>query len=267
MFGIGGGDVFDEIIVVDTGSTDRTREIAREFGAKVFGLRLGRRLRGGAQRGTCRMRPVIMRFGSMPMMWLSRLNGRSCGRCWRARAAIGGRQEGSGASGVPPLTRPAGDLSPRGERRRQTLRATEMANAHTGTRRPRPRGEMVGVRGRIPRNATAAAPPLTRPAGDVSPPGRGDSSDDRAMDIPMAPRSFRLRSSCAACDPSPDGTGGGTVVDHIGTFPCAMMCDGPIGFTGRILPALMQPDRIKPITVGVRPNTLYGSIRRDGLTM
>ena len=28
--------LFDEIVVVDTGSTDRTNEIAREFGAKVF---------------------------------------------------------------------------------------------------------------------------------------------------------------------------------------------------------------------------------------
>jgi glycosyltransferase involved in cell wall biosynthesis len=28
--------IFDEIIIVDTGSTDRTVEIARSFGARVF---------------------------------------------------------------------------------------------------------------------------------------------------------------------------------------------------------------------------------------
>ena len=28
--------LFDEIVIVDTGSADRTKEIAREFGAKVF---------------------------------------------------------------------------------------------------------------------------------------------------------------------------------------------------------------------------------------
>jgi len=40
---------FDEIIVVDTGSTDRTAEIASSFGAKVFRLCLDRRFRGCAE--------------------------------------------------------------------------------------------------------------------------------------------------------------------------------------------------------------------------
>jgi glycosyltransferase involved in cell wall biosynthesis len=39
----------DEIVVVDTGSTDRTCEIARSFGAGLR-LRLGRRLRRRPQR-------------------------------------------------------------------------------------------------------------------------------------------------------------------------------------------------------------------------
>ena len=30
------GGLFDEIVVVDTGSADRTREIARDFGARLF---------------------------------------------------------------------------------------------------------------------------------------------------------------------------------------------------------------------------------------
>ena len=43
--------VFDEIVVVDTGSADRTKEIAREFGATCVRFRLDRRFCGGAERG------------------------------------------------------------------------------------------------------------------------------------------------------------------------------------------------------------------------
>jgi GT2 family glycosyltransferase len=44
------GDLFDEIVVVDTGSDDRTKEVAVRFGAKVFDFSLVRQFLGGAQR-------------------------------------------------------------------------------------------------------------------------------------------------------------------------------------------------------------------------
>ena len=82
--------IFDEIVVVDTGSTDRTVEIARSFGAKVFDfVWVDTSRRRGTRR--CRTRPAIMRSGSMPTMWSSRLSGRSC---VELLAAIEGRRPG-----------------------------------------------------------------------------------------------------------------------------------------------------------------------------
>ena len=166
--------IFDEIIVVDTGSTDRTREIAREFGAKVFdfpGSTTSRR------RGTrrCRMRRVIMCFGSMPMMWSSRRNGRSM-------ALLAGLTNG--------LDRSA-------RRRARFLRG----------------------------------PPA------LAPPWQGGEMVCFAR-LVMRRRAPTLTSCRCACDPSPDGTGGDTVVDHIRLFPLRDDVRWTYRVHEQILPAL-----------------------------
>ena len=60
--------LFDEIIVVDTGSTDRTREIASHSGR---GCLTSPGSTTSPRRATrpCRTRPAITRFGSTPMTW------------------------------------------------------------------------------------------------------------------------------------------------------------------------------------------------------
>ena len=71
--------IFDEIVVVDTGSTDRTVEIARSFGARVFDFVWVDDFAAAAMR-RWRRPPAIMRSGSMPMTWSSRPSGRSSKR-------------------------------------------------------------------------------------------------------------------------------------------------------------------------------------------
>ena len=57
--------VFDEIVVLDTGSRDRTVEIARSFGARVFDFVWVDDF-AAARNARWRVPPAIMRFGSMP---------------------------------------------------------------------------------------------------------------------------------------------------------------------------------------------------------
>ena len=66
--------LFDEIVVVDTGSKDRTRQIAREFGARVFDFVWVDDF-AAARNAALGGRPAIMRSGSMPMTWLTRRSG------------------------------------------------------------------------------------------------------------------------------------------------------------------------------------------------
>ena len=82
------------------------------------------------------------------MMLLGLSSGKSCKCCL---ASYGGRRwaiRRARVRGDAPLTRPAGDLSPRGEET-MTVRTMQIAKAHATTYRPRPRGERVGVRGRM----------------------------------------------------------------------------------------------------------------------
>jgi Glycosyl transferase family 2 len=68
--------LFDVIVVVDTGSKDRTREIAREFGARVFDSVWIEDF--AAAESTALTRATgIMPSGSMPMMSLTRQSRRS----------------------------------------------------------------------------------------------------------------------------------------------------------------------------------------------
>ena len=46
-------DLVDEIVVVDTGSTDATAAVAARFGARVYPFHVGGQLRRGAQRIAC----------------------------------------------------------------------------------------------------------------------------------------------------------------------------------------------------------------------
>ncbi len=79
--------LFDEIVVVDTGSKDRTREIAGEFGARVFDFVWVDDF-AAARNAALARATGIMRSGSMPMMWLTRRSGRRCGSYWRGCEAV-----------------------------------------------------------------------------------------------------------------------------------------------------------------------------------
>ena len=116
------------------------------------------------------MRPVIMRFGSMPMMWSSRRSGEKLRALLAGSAAVGGGTASAMLPVTPPLTRPAGDLSPgRGDTLADRPLALAVLDAHGRPTVARLRaGECgSGEAGQTSHGATAAAyaphPPCGRP--------------------------------------------------------------------------------------------------------
>ena len=92
--------IFYEIVIIDTGSTDRTKKIAREFGAKVFDFPWIDDF-AAARTRRLRMRPVILGSGSMRTMSLTLWSGRS----WVLLASLG-RPATRGTSSAPGATHP-----------------------------------------------------------------------------------------------------------------------------------------------------------------
>ena len=164
--------IFDEIIIVDTGSTDRTKEIAREFGAKVFDFEW-------VDSFAAAMNEALSHATGDYAFWLDADDEVEPAERVRLLTLLAGLKRpstGGMASAMlpvmPPLTRPAGDLSPgRGENQRAshgTVSSTgEVAAASPALRATSPTREER----RSPATMAAPSPALRA----ISPAGRGDN--------------------------------------------------------------------------------------------
>ena len=167
--------VFDEIVVVDTGSSDRTREIAREFGAKVFDF-------PWIDDFAAARNEALSHATGDYVFWLDADDLVEPAERVKLTALLAGLErpasrgtESTRPPVTPLLTRPAGDLSPAG--RGDSERFGDENRKCSGDQlSPSPqRGEGRGE-GADSRESACRGAPLTRPAGDLSPAGRGDSS-------------------------------------------------------------------------------------------
>jgi glycosyltransferase involved in cell wall biosynthesis len=158
--------LFDEIVVVDTGSVDRTKEIAREFGAKVFDF------------------------------------------VWIDDFAAARNEALSHATGDYAFWLDADDVIEPDER--EKLRALLV-----GLARPVQRPALVALGAGLP------TPPLATAmaAGLPTPPLEGpEVCPARTEPRPPGENGVAYVVRCA-CAPSPDGSKGETVVDHVRLFP------------------------------------------------
>jgi glycosyltransferase involved in cell wall biosynthesis len=186
--------IFDEIVVVDTGSTDQTREIAREFGAKVFDF------------------DWIDNFAAARNEALSHATGDYA--FWLdADDVIEPEQRDKLVALLAGLRRP---MSPP---------CSRIACGSAGSTPLPPAGIACGSAGSTPPD-----PPFTRG-------GKGPLGSAGREEKGVSAAAYVVR---CACDPSPDGTGGDTVVDHIRLFPLRDDVRWTYRVHEQILPALRR---------------------------
>jgi glycosyltransferase involved in cell wall biosynthesis len=201
--------IFDEIVVVDTGSTDRTREIAREFGAKVFDFEW------------------IDNFAAARNEALSHATGDYA--FWLdADDVIEPEQREKLVALLAGLTRP---MSPP---------CSGIACGSAGSTPLPPAINACGSAGSTP------LPPAINACGSAgsTPPDPPFARGGKGP-LGLAGREEKGVSTAAyvvrcACDPSPDGTGGDTVVDHIRLFPLRDDVRWTYRVHEQILPALRR---------------------------
>jgi glycosyltransferase involved in cell wall biosynthesis len=218
--------VFDEIIVVDTGSTDRTVEIARSFGAKVFEF-------AWVDSFSAARNEALSHATGDYAFWLDAddvVEPREREKLMTVLGSLRRFRDGAdstcidGCAGAQP---PSPLPSPRrGEGDRLTL----------------PRGPETRPGFSDPRLGGLLRAQSSGDTGPALDPERLGPADN-------TPTAFVVR---CACDPSPDGTGGETVVDHIRLFPLRADVRWTYRVHEQILPALRKanvPVRWTDLTV------------------
>ncbi len=200
--------VFDEIVVVDTGSTDRTIEIARSFGAKVFEF-------AWVDSFAAAQNEALSHATGDCAFWLDADDVIEPVEREKLRALLAGLRRASGTA------RPcvgSGDLTVRHSG--QVMRPAPNAG-------PFPSGEHAGAADEPGFGAGSPSPALRAPS------PRGGEGDW----VSRTPYAAAYVVRCA-CDPSTDRTAGKTVVDQVRLFTLRDGVRSTYRVHEQILPAL-----------------------------
>jgi glycosyltransferase involved in cell wall biosynthesis len=237
--------IFDEIVVVDTGSKDQTVEIARSFGARIFEF------------------PWIDDFAAARNEALSHATGAYA--FWLdADDVVEPTEREKLRALLATLERPAGACMGSGD----------LAVGHSGgVARAEPSAADAGVVLRAAKRGCEGNETFGQALGRGQEirAQRGAGADRRSGPVGVPPSGGFLGSALirkgppeggtptgaacvvrCACDPSPDGTGGETVVDHIRLFPLRDDVRWTYRVHEQILPALRRanvPVRWTDLTV------------------